>query len=108
MIYGFATHTARNAELAAEDPSDELKAAILIFFALLDEQQRRLFAGLESIRLGRGGDTLVAKLVGVNVQTVAKGRKQLLERDVGMERIRATGGGRHSKKAPKSSGRSKT
>ena len=27
---------------------DELKAAILLFYGLLDEQQRRLFAGLES------------------------------------------------------------
>jgi hypothetical protein len=31
-----------------------LKAAILVFYSLLDEQQRRLFAGLESIKLGRG------------------------------------------------------
>jgi hypothetical protein len=36
---------------------DELKAAIILFYGLLDEQQRRLFAGLESIRLGHGGDT---------------------------------------------------
>jgi hypothetical protein len=35
---------------------DELKAAILLFYSLLDEQQRRLFAGLESIKLGHGGD----------------------------------------------------
>jgi hypothetical protein len=39
---------------------DELKAAILLFFSVLDEQQRRLFAGLESIKLGRGGDTILA------------------------------------------------
>src|SRR5213078_2437917 len=36
----------------------ELQTAILLFYSLLDEQQRRLYAGLESIRLGRGGDTL--------------------------------------------------
>ncbi len=99
---------ARKAELAAEEPSDELKAAILIFFALLDEQQRRLFAGLESMRRGRGGDSFVAELVGVNVHTIAKGRKQLLERDIEMDRIRAAGGGRHPKKAPRSSRRSKS
>jgi len=29
---------------------DELKAAILLFYSLLNEQQRRLFAGLESIK----------------------------------------------------------
>jgi len=100
---------ARRAELASteEEPSDELKAAILIFFALLDEQQRRLFAGLESMRRGRGGDSFVAELVGVNAHTVAKGRKQLLERDIEMGRIRAAGGGRHQKKARRSSRRSK-
>ncbi|MCP4680695.1 MAG: hypothetical protein GY854_35480, partial [Deltaproteobacteria bacterium] len=35
---------------------DELKAAIVLFFCLLDEQQRRLFAGLESLKWGYGGD----------------------------------------------------
>lgn len=99
---------ARKTEFAAEEPSDELMAAILIFFALLDEQQRRLFAGLESMRRGRGGDSFVAELVGVNVHTVAKGRKQLLERDIEMDRVRAAGGGRHPKKAPRSSARSKS
>lgn len=99
---------ARNVELAAAEPSDELKAAILIFFALLDEQQRRLFAGLESMRRGRGGDSFVSELVGVNAHTVAKGRKQLLERDIEMDRVRTAGGGRLQKKVPTSSGRSKT
>lgn len=98
---------ARKAELAAEEPSDELKAAILILFSLLDEQQRRLFAGLESMRLGRGGDSFVAELIGVDAHTVAKGRKQLLERDVEMDRVRAAGGGRPPKKTRRSSTRSK-
>ena len=35
---------------------DELKAAIILFFSVLDEQQRRLYAGLESLTLGHGGD----------------------------------------------------
>lgn len=99
---------ARRAELTAEEPSDELKAAILQFFALLDEQQRRLFAGLESMRHGRGGDCFVAELIGVNVHTVAKGRKQLLERNVEMDRVRAAGGGRPPRKPPMSFARSKT
>ena len=95
---------ARNAEVAAEEPSDELKASILLFFAVLDEKQRRLFAGLESLRHGRGGDTLVAELFGVNAHTVAKGRRQVLERDVEIDRIRAAGGGRKrvQKKLPTS------
>jgi hypothetical protein len=32
----------------------ELKAAIILFFSLLDERQRRFFAGLESLKIGLG------------------------------------------------------
>jgi hypothetical protein len=34
---------------------DEVRAAIVLFYTLLDERQRRLFAGLESLRTGWGG-----------------------------------------------------
>jgi len=95
--------SARRIEQAKEEPTDELKASILLFFALLDEKQRRLFAGLESLRSGMGADPFVADLFGVNVHTVAKGRKQLLERDIETERTRKTGGGRRpvQKKNPR-------
>jgi hypothetical protein len=86
--------SARRFAQAAAEPSDELKASILLFWAVLDEKQRRLFAGLESLRHDGGADTFVAKLFGVSAQTVAKGRRQLLERDVEPERTRKTGGGR--------------
>ena len=72
----------------------ELKAAILLFYGLLDEQQRRLFAGLESIRLGHGGDTLLGDFLGLDVNTVARGRQQLLDQNVVSGRSRRTGGGR--------------
>ncbi len=73
---------------------DELKAAIVLFFSLLDEQQRRVYAGLESLKLGHGGDRRVADLLGLDTSTVAKGRRQLLEQDVERERVRKKGGGR--------------
>jgi hypothetical protein len=73
---------------------DELKAAILLFYGLLDEQQRRLFAGLESMRLGHGGDTLLSDFLGLDVPTVARGRQQLFDRDVIGGRMRRAGGGR--------------
>lgn len=73
---------------------DELKAAIVLFFSLLNEQQRRLYAGLESLKLGHGGDTKVADLLSLDVGTVARGRQQLLDRDVELDRVRRTGGGR--------------
>src|ERR1700727_2209315 len=73
---------------------DELKAAILLFYSLLDEQQRRLFAGLESIRLGYGGDTILAGFLQLDAHTVSRGRQQLLDHDVASGRTRRQGGGR--------------
>ena len=35
---------------------DQLRAAIVLFASLLDERQRRLYAGLESLKCGWGGD----------------------------------------------------
>ncbi len=82
---------------------DELRAAIVLFFSLLDEKQRRLYAGLESLKTGRGGDPRIAELLGLDVGTVARGRRELLEQDVEVERVRRAGGGRKrlEKKPPK-------
>lgn len=73
---------------------DELKVAIILFFSLLDEKQRRLYAGLESLKLGHGGDRKIAGLLGLDPGRVARGRQQLLTRDVDLERVRKKGGGR--------------
>ena len=72
----------------------EVKAGIILFFGLLDERQRRLFAGLEALKVGRGGDARVATLLGVDPHTVAKGRTELLGGDIDPRRVRKVGGGR--------------
>ena len=73
---------------------DELKAAIILFFSLLDEKLRRLYAGLEALKLGHGGDRKVADLFGLDPGTVARGRRQLLAQDVEADRVRKAGAGR--------------
>ena len=82
---------------------DELQAAIVLFYSLLDERQRRLYAGLESLKLGHGGDRRIAAVLGLDASTVARGRQQLLAQDVQRERVRRRGGGRPpmEKKLPK-------
>jgi hypothetical protein len=75
---------------------DEMRAAIVLFFSLLDEKQRRLYAGLEALKTGHGGDTQIADLLGLDVGTVTRGRQELLQQDVEVERVRRTGGGRKS------------
>jgi hypothetical protein len=80
---------------------DELKAAIVLFYSLLDEQQRRLYAGLEAMKIGHGGDAQVAELLAIDAATVARGRRELLASEVQVGRVRRAGGGRPSaKKAP--------
>jgi len=66
----------------------ELKAAILSFYSLLDEQQRRLYAGLESLKLGRGGDRSLADFLELDPHTVARGRQQLLTQGVEVSKKR--------------------
>jgi len=72
----------------------EVRAAIILFFSLLDERQRRLYAGLESLRLGRGGDSVISSLLHIDNHTVARGRRELIQRDIEIDRIRKKGGGR--------------
>jgi hypothetical protein len=73
---------------------EEAKAAIVLFFSLLDEKQRRLYAGLEAAKLGHGGDQRIARLLGLDPHTVAKGRRELLEGNVRRTTVRESGGGR--------------
>jgi hypothetical protein len=73
---------------------DELRAGIVLFYSLLDEKQRRLYAGLEAAKLGHGGDSKIAELLGLDCHTVAKGRRQLFSDDVERARVRSVGGGR--------------
>ena len=80
----------------------ELRQSIDFLLSVLNEKQRRLYLGLESLRLGRGGDSAIARMAGVNVKTVAKGRRQLLARNVTADRIREAGAGRPALKKNRS------
>jgi len=66
---------------------NELKAVLILFYSILNEKQRRLFAGLESIRAGTGGDTMIADLFGLNIKTVSKGKKELLQNKIIIDTI---------------------
>lgn len=80
--------------LAVEVLPDEIKAAIILLFSMLDEKQRRLYAGLEAAKLGHGGDQIIAELLAINAHTVARGRREIFEDSIDRSRIRKQGGGR--------------
>lgn len=87
----------RTAALIVSNPDlavEEAKATVLLFFSMLNEKQRRLFAGLESLKLGYGGDAHIASLLGVDAHTVARGRQELIEGQVDGQTVRVAGAGR--------------
>ena len=77
----------------------ELRAAIVLFASLVDERQRRLFAGLESLKCGWGvGDRRVAILLGNDLSTVGTADDEsssgTMSRSTGCVARRADGGRR--------------
>jgi len=74
--------------------TDTVKAALVLFLSLLNEQQRRIYAGLEALKVGRGSDRWIAELLELNPATVARGRRELLAGKVLVNRSRKSGGGR--------------
>ena len=97
-LYCAADRARRQEQWAARQAhaqvGDELQAALVLFYSLLDEQQRRLYAGLESLQWGQGGDRRIAECLGLDVGTVARGRQELLRGQVLRERVRRVGAGR--------------
>ena len=72
----------------------------MLFYGLLDEQERRLYAGLEALKMGHGGDAQVAELLGLDPATVARGRRELMGGVVARGGARRPGGGRSPKATP--------
>jgi len=67
-----------------------------VFLSRLDEQRRRWYVGLESNKVGHGGDTLLAQITGMDVETIRRGRREIDDdlQSRPADRIRAKGGGR--------------
>lgn len=81
-------------KLSSHVITDELKAAIILFYSILDEKQRRLYAGLESLKIGHGGDNMISQLLEIDPETVSKGRKELIIGHFEKSRVRKPGAGR--------------
>lgn len=82
-------------------PDRVLHQQINLLVSRLDEQQRRWCVALEAKRVGRGGETLLAQITGLDRRTIRRGRREL---EAGLaerpsERVRAPGGGRPTREA---------
>jgi hypothetical protein len=79
-----------------EHPDKLLHARMNPLLTRLDEQQRRWYVALESMRLGYGGDRMLSRMTGMNVETIRRGRRELEGslRGRPSDRVRLPGGGR--------------
>ena len=78
-----------------EHPNKQLHHQMNLFLSRLDEQQRRWYVALESKKVGHGGDTLLAQITGLDVETIRRGRRELDGElaDRPTDHVRLAGGG---------------
>jgi hypothetical protein len=83
--------------VSGEDrPERALHRQLNVLLRRLDEQQRRWVAAWESKKIGYGGDTHVAQITGLHVDTIRRGREEL-DADLAdrpTDRVRLPGAGR--------------
>jgi len=75
-----------------------IEAEIKKFYNRLDEKNQRLYTAVEAIKVGHGGISYIAKIVGCTRKTVARGIRELLTSTIDDQldkRIRQPGGGRN-------------
>ena len=79
----------------ADDHIAELEKFL---FSLLDESQRRKYAGFVAIKNGYNGVSYASQYLGIHRHTVRTGKKELISRTVPPDgKIRKKGGGRKKK-----------
>jgi hypothetical protein len=87
-----------------EDFSAKIKMLMQLHYSRLGEKDRRQYAALEALKLGRGGTTYICKVLGVDRGTVIQGRKELMgdsdTSPIPPGRQRRAGGGRKKKDKP--------
>lgn len=73
----------------------ENESSCRLLFLRLNERDQRHVAGLLALAMGHGGVTFIGRLVGLDDDTVSKGKKEILDdfRDVPSDRIHKPGAG---------------
>ena len=69
--------------------SSEIEQWMRRYYETLSEKDRRRYAGVEALKLGRGGTTYIAKILGCSLHTVRKGRNEIAQ--LGQEREKKEG-----------------
>ena len=72
-----------------------------LHYSSLGEKDRRHYAAVEAVKLGRGGITYIAKVLAIDKKTITQGKAELLSEQTAKGlppgRQRKSGGGREKK-----------
>jgi hypothetical protein len=79
-----------------EHPDRLLHLRMNLLLSRFDEQQRRWYVALESMKVGYGGDRLLSLITGLDVETIRRGRREMEDslRGRPTDRVRLPGAGR--------------
>lgn len=74
----------------------DVEARMRGFYQTLSEKDRRRYAAIEALKLGRGGVPYIAAVLGCSTRTIerAAGELEQLPHDSAAGRVRQPGGGR--------------
>ena len=74
---------------------EEIEEKEKFFFAYLPECKKRQYAGLEAMKIGYNGVSLISEKFGIHEHTVRKGKKELMNKVLPpVGKVRQKGGGR--------------
>lgn len=83
-------------QLSSESQAKQLHFKMNLLLSRLNEDQRRWYVAVESLRIGHGGDKKLSQISGLDEKTIRRGREEMNDsletRPQG--RIRLAGGGR--------------
>ena len=87
---------------AQDHPDKTIHHQFNLLLSRLDEQQRRWLIALESKKIGHGGDRFMARVSGISVETIRRGRRELDGNLQGRPtaRVRLPGAGRRRAGTP--------
>ena len=77
--------------------SDENLELMRLFYGRLSEKDRRQYAGLEALKIGKGGTNYISSVLRIDKASLIRGKKELLSDSnelLSADRQRIAGGGR--------------
>lgn len=77
--------------------TEKIEEEMKTFYKSLNEKDKRRYAAVEALKLGRGGQVYMEEILGCDRNTIAKGIRELESGEVSQDkghRIRRVGGGR--------------